>query len=145
MKFLDGSVHWHHIFYFVKLSHDLIILHLLAQIINRCHTNWYFTMDCTTEKFLLYVISDVRCINIILIIFIWYFRRSKSWISMNNKLPMWYFQILNGKWTHFFICIMICLLVDSSFVWQNLLSIMIMSCDSIINITYPRKSWIIRV
>ena len=69
MKYFDISVHQQHLFYFVKLSHNLIKLHPVARIIHRCHTNWSFTMECETEKFLVYVISDVGRINIILIIF----------------------------------------------------------------------------
>ena len=103
MKCLDGSVHLHYLFYFVKLSHNLIKLHPVARIIHRCHTNWSFTMECETEKFLVYVISDVGRINIILIIFIWYFRMSTIWVSMNNKLLMWYINIPNGVNGHIFL------------------------------------------
>ena len=67
----NGSFHQHHIFYFVNISHCLIIFHFLEKITLRCHILLSFTMDYAMINFLLYMMFGVWHISIILIISIW--------------------------------------------------------------------------
>lgn len=108
--FLGISVHQHHIFPFLNISHDIIILYLVEKITPICPTNWSLTMEFSTNYFLFYMLLDNGRINIILSIFMWYFRKRKLLGTTNNTLPR-YLHLLNVKWKHYCICIMSCFLV----------------------------------
>ena len=138
---LDGSDHQHHIFYFIKLSHSLIIFHTLEkshQYVTLIGL-WLWSVQTPFSLNIWYQMLEASIF--ILSIFIQYSIRSIIWETTKNTLTTWYVQILNGKWTHCFIYRISCLIMEYFPIWNNLLTVPIIYLPVITNRPHPRMAW----